>query len=257
MTRKGAGLTKRRDHERVERSLLSFRHRAALTKTLASAGRGASVVDVRGATGDEIVEAVAFAAAAAGAPLIVIGARGDGAAIDRLIEAGATHHLVAPFTPDDLARALRLADRQAAGVTPVLPRAAADARARIAKRLASDGSGSLLLVAVTRFQAVNTAFGRATGDALLVAAGQRLAALAPAGAIVGRIGGAEFAVMAEEGAEALAARVVERIERPFLAEGHLVSVGCCVGIAERIAGDDAAALLRRAGFALAQARADG
>jgi diguanylate cyclase (GGDEF)-like protein len=138
------------------------------------------------------------------------------------------------------------------------------ARERIAARLASDPAPlGLLLVAFTRFDMINAAFGRSTGDVLLEAVAERIEPLviehAGARGFMARMGGPEFMVtldgLNEEAREALANHIVERIERPFVANGHMVSLDCRIGIVESSPDEDVTDLLRRANSALAEARA--
>ncbi|KQX26387.1 hypothetical protein ASD39_03700 [Sphingomonas sp. Root50] len=113
--------------------MLSFRHRNELTPTIERTGRqviaarraeaagrrfvasGATiaVIDARDAA-DEAIEACTAMAAAvgsAGSALLVI--VGDLADLDRYLEAGATHYLVAPFGEAEVRVALAFADRHA------------------------------------------------------------------------------------------------------------------------------------------------
>ena len=138
------------------------------------------------------------------------------------------------------------------------------ARERIAARLSSEEVPlGLLLVAFTRFDMINMAFGRGTGDILLEAVAERIEPLVVQfggeRGFLTRMIGAEFVVTLDgidaDAREALANQIVERIERPFLADGHMISLGCRIGIVESVPGDDATQLLRRAGAALAEARA--
>jgi diguanylate cyclase (GGDEF)-like protein len=197
------------------------------------------------------------------------------AALDRVIAGGATHYLPRPFVEGDLVRALRLADRHVERLRGRRERRVArdlsfaveselGARERIAARLADNPAPlGLLLIAFTRFDMINTAFGRGTGDVLLDAVAERIEPLvAEYGGERGfltRMGGAEFIVTLDgidaAAREALANKIVERIERPFLADGHMVTLGCRIGIVESAPDDTATLLLRRAGAALAEARA--
>jgi predicted signal transduction protein with EAL and GGDEF domain/ActR/RegA family two-component response regulator len=197
------------------------------------------------------------------------------AALDRIIASGATHYLPRPFADVDLARALRLADRHVERLRGRrerrIPRelsfaveSEVGARERIAARLADDIAPlGLLLISFTRFDMINTAFGRGTGDILLDAVAERIEPLvAEYGGDRGfltRMGGAEFIVtldgISAVEREALANQIVARVERPFLADGHMVTLGCRIGIVESAPDDTATLLLRRAGVALAEARA--
>ena len=199
----------------------------------------------------------------------------EDASLDRLIAGGATHYLPRPFADADLIRALRLADRHVERLRGRrerrVPRdhsfsveSEIGARERIAARLANDPAPlGLLLIAFTRFDMINTAFGRGTGDVLLDAVAERIEPLVRDHGgdrgFLTRMGGAEFIVTLDglepDAREALANQIVERIERPFLADGHMVSLGCRIGIVESAPDDTATQLLRRAGAALAEARA--
>ena len=118
----------------------------------------------------------------------------------------------------------------------------------------------LMLLAVSRFDAINAAFGRPTGDAVLQAAARRIEKMADGSQrFIARLAGAEFAValapptnLAE--ARFLAGELVEAIGRPFMSGDHVIALGSRVGIAASTPGDDMAALLRRASAALAQAK---
>jgi diguanylate cyclase (GGDEF)-like protein len=122
---------------------------------------------------------------------------------------------------------------------------------------------ALLALDLDRFKSVNDTLGHAVGDALLRAVGRRIRTAVRGGDLAGRIGGAEFAILmahpaGEVAAQALAARLVELIGRPFLLEGHSLVIGASVGIALFPA--DAAepeALLRCADLALYQAKEEG
>jgi diguanylate cyclase (GGDEF)-like protein len=139
------------------------------------------------------------------------------------------------------------------------------ARAWMNERLASLAVGEgliLLLVALTRFDTINLAFGRASGDAVLQAAARRIArqaeTIGPASRVA-RIAGAEFAVLlgAPAGpadARFLAQHLMEAMARPFVSGDHAITIGSRVGIAVSRPGDTAASLLRRASAALAEAK---
>ncbi|WP_232475988.1 putative bifunctional diguanylate cyclase/phosphodiesterase [Flavisphingomonas formosensis] len=137
------------------------------------------------------------------------------------------------------------------------------ARRWMGERIA-DGAGMvLLLVAISRFDMINAAFGRSAGDALLQGVARRIERMAGSGRqrLIAHMAGAEFAIglpapATTEEAGFLARRVVEAIERPFAVGDHLITLSCRIGIAAAEGeGDDASALLRRASAALADAKA--
>ncbi|MBP0464574.1 EAL domain-containing protein [Roseomonas sp. PWR1] len=122
---------------------------------------------------------------------------------------------------------------------------------------------ALLAIDLDRFKAVNDSLGHPIGDALLRAVGRRLRSCIRAGDLAGRLGGDEFAILLpdqgrEEDAEALAARLVDLLSRPFLLEGHSAVIGASVGIAIFPEdADDADRLMRAADLALYAAKEQG
>ncbi|PWS35740.1 diguanylate cyclase [Falsiroseomonas bella] len=122
---------------------------------------------------------------------------------------------------------------------------------------------ALLALDLDRFKTVNDTLGHAVGDALLRAVGRRIRTAVRGGDLAGRIGGDEFAILmghpaGEVAAQALAARLVELIGRPFLLDGHSVVIGASVGIALfPFDASEPEPLLRCADLALYQAKAEG
>ena len=116
------------------------------------------------------------------------------------------------------------------------------ARAWITQQLGA-GAGEpalvILLLAVSRFDTINAAFGRATGDDVLQAAARRMERLVDADGrrrLVARLAGAEFAVLLaaptslDEG-RFLAGQLVEAIGRPFMSGDHVIALGSRAGVA--------------------------
>jgi diguanylate cyclase (GGDEF)-like protein len=146
-------------------------------------------------------------------------------------------------------------------------REARAARAFIDDRLAEAGEAQpalvLLLLAVSRFDAINAAFGRSTGDAVLQAAARRIERLIGTDfrhSLVARLAGAEFAVILAaptslgEG-RFLASQLVEAIGRPFMCGDHVITLASRIGVVASGPGDEASSLLRRASAALVDAKA--
>ncbi len=136
-------------------------------------------------------------------------------------------------------------------------------RVWVQEQLDMKAEPTLLLLAVSRFDAINAAFGRATGDTALQAAARRIERIVAADAksrFVARVAGAQFAIALsapaglEEG-RFLAGQLVEALARPFMCGDHVITLGSRAGVVACEAGDDAAALLRRASAALAEAKA--
>jgi diguanylate cyclase (GGDEF)-like protein len=121
----------------------------------------------------------------------------------------------------------------------------------------------LLLLAVSRFDTINAAFGRATGDAVLQAAARRIERVVSGDGrrrLVARIAGAEFAILLaaptslSEG-RFIAGQLVEALARPFMSGDHVITLGSRVGVVASEPGEEGGPLLRRASAALAEAKA--
>ncbi len=233
---------------------------ASPRERLADAGAGCAVIDLR----DDALQALTAIRALAGhANILAIVPGRDVKWITAAIDAGATHYMTSPFPPIELSQAVRLIAGPRAGQAQPMPSTlAAIAEGAVATRAIeermAEGRVSALLIAATRFENVNAAYGREIGDELLGSVAQRISAtvreIDPA-ATTARVAGAEFAVLVPAGrGVALAQEVVARIDRPFMVGGHIVTIGCRIGVVESAAGEDAVALLRRASGALARAR---
>ena len=129
---------------------------------------------------------------------------------------------------------------------------------------ATGGAFSLMLLDLDRFKAVNDTLGHAVGDALLVAAGERVAMLLGSGDIVARLGGDEFAVLQRTdrdpvpAADRLAEEIISALSTPFTVLGNRVSIGASIGIAYAPAhGSAAGTLLKKADIALYCSKAAG
>lgn len=155
-----------------------------------------------------------------------------------------------------LVEALGVAPDASAAVRDALTgaRDGPSARRWIDRRLGEGGKVGAILIGLTRFETVNTAYGRAAGDELLRAVSRRIAEVAREvlgkTAIVARIGGSEFLAACDEvnrtGLAAASARLEEALSRPFIVAGAIAPLGARLASAESIAGDNAATLLRRA-----------
>ncbi|HKY80248.1 MAG TPA: EAL domain-containing protein [Sphingobium sp.] len=125
---------------------------------------------------------------------------------------------------------------------------------------------TVLLLSISQFDRMNAAYGQVVGDALLGRIARRIERMAgdvAPGAVVARIAGTDFLVgltgdaAAADRATFLARQLIGAIGRPFSAGDHLIRLTARCGIAQSRADDDVTRLLRRAGTALADARAGG
>jgi len=185
----------------------------------------------------------------------------DAAAGDAAYAAGATHIAI---DEAGLARALRFAGRYARRLRGIGRTRRADDNALVPESavrrfLETDDPRSVAIVALTRFEVVNSAFGRATGDALLAAVQERIETVlaeGARGAALERGDGAHFTLaLATDRMGIVAAAIEAALARQFEVEGSAINLGARIGVAHRGAGEPAVLLLRRADEALAKARA--
>ena len=95
---------------------------------------------------------------------------------------------------------------------------------------------ALFLIDLDRFKNVNDTLGHPVGDALLREVGARLKSVLGEHGQVGRLGGDEFKAVLPGTVdigllESLARTLIEQVSRPYLVEGHRVTIGASVGIA--------------------------
>jgi diguanylate cyclase (GGDEF)-like protein/PAS domain S-box-containing protein len=122
---------------------------------------------------------------------------------------------------------------------------------------------ALMFLDLDRFKQINDTLGHAAGDAVLVAAGQRLKQCVRACDMVARMGGDEFTIILSKMADRpdatyVAERIIEALCRPFVIEGATASVGVSIGICVSAADDtDLDGMVRHADLALYRAKEDG
>ena len=127
----------------------------------------------------------------------------------------------------------------------------------------SDDPVAVLCVDLDGFKAVNDIYGHPAGDALLVAAAQRLRAAVRGHELVARLGGDEFAVVQAGGqqpdhAGLLAERILEALAEPFAIGQDTVRISASIGVALFPAdAADPESLIKNADMALYRAKAEG
>ena len=119
-----------------------------------------------------------------------------------------------------------------------------------------------LSIDLDEFTTVNDTHGHAIGDALLIAAGQRLREMVGAANLVARLGGDEFAVLVPdaehpEQVEAIADQLVRGLTEPLVVGDTVVNGSVSVGVATTADASDAGELLQRADLALYVAKGAG
>jgi len=97
-------------------------------------------------------------------------------------------------------------------------------------------SVTLLFLDLDRFKVINDTLGHGTGDELLRLVCGRLQSTLRDSDTLARMGGDEFAILltapsGREVASALAARIIDLIERTYLIDGQIMNVGASIGIA--------------------------
>jgi diguanylate cyclase (GGDEF)-like protein len=137
-------------------------------------------------------------------------------------------------------------------------------RRQFALRVREALSGSrpqVLLLDLDGFKEVNDDLGHSVGDRLLVVLSQRLTQAMPAGALVARMGGDEFAVLLRDGTDADALAVVDlltgTLREPIMAGTHELLVAASIGSTDGAGTDDPFEMLRRADVAMYAAKRHG
>jgi diguanylate cyclase (GGDEF)-like protein len=121
----------------------------------------------------------------------------------------------------------------------------------------------VLFIDLDGFKQVNDTLGHKIGDKVLVAAGNRLCAIAGESDLIARWGGDEFVILRSKlpGAtdiETFATRIISELSRPCSIEGSQIVVGASIGISVAVGGDlTADAILQQADMALYTAKREG
>ncbi|RYG98952.1 MAG: EAL domain-containing protein [Alphaproteobacteria bacterium] len=118
----------------------------------------------------------------------------------------------------------------------------------------------LILIDLDRFKAVNDTYGHSVGDKVLLQVGGRLRQVLGDDGLVARLGGDEMAVLAYgdlDQAMAVATQILAALHESFAIDGHLISIGCSLGMCCTDDAADVGELLQRSDVALYQAKRQG
>jgi diguanylate cyclase (GGDEF)-like protein len=123
---------------------------------------------------------------------------------------------------------------------------------------------TILLLDLDGFKEVNDTVGHSVGDEVLKHVGGRLVAAVGDAGIVTRLGGDEFAVLiagatrSSDTGRAMAHRILDHLEQPYLVDGREFVLSASIGIAhERCSMSNAAELLKHADLAMYRGKARG
>ena len=122
---------------------------------------------------------------------------------------------------------------------------------------------AVLLLDLDLFKHINDSLGHHIGDGVLQSVAMRLKAALRESDIVARLGGDEFVValpmvLDRQQIEEVAHKLIASLREPFYLEGHEIHICCSIGIGRYPTdGDNAAALMRAADFAMYAAKATG
>ena len=114
--------------------------------------------------------------------------------------------------------------------------------------------GSLLLLDLDGFKPVNDTYGHEVGDKVLQQVAQRFMRALPSSALLARLGGDEFGILVDGSQESvmeIALALRGTLSYPFVIDGHEISIGVSIGIADNDGADD---LLLRADNAMYSAK---
>ncbi len=119
---------------------------------------------------------------------------------------------------------------------------------------------AVLFMDLDYFKAINDASGHSVGDQLLLGVARRLHGAVRPNDTIARLGGDEFVVLCEDLSDpvaeglAVAERIAERFEDPFVVGDREISVAASIGVAPAGKEDTADALLGRADHAMYRAK---
>lgn len=155
----------------------------------------------------------------------------------------------------DEARAQEIAARLLADTDPLT--GLLNRRALLTRAIGRSGDQTLLIADIDYFKRVNETIGHDGGDEVLRRFAHSLRAALPTGALVARIGGEEFAILADAHAAPIPNAVLDAVRHGAMPHGIAItaSIGSCSGPLQREA--DWQRLYRDADRALFAAKMDG
>ena len=121
----------------------------------------------------------------------------------------------------------------------------------------------LLFIDLDRFKPINDSYGHGVGDIVLLQVARRLSGMLRESDSVCRLGGDEFVILLEstesvEGAEFVAQKAIDELNKPIEADNHICYIGASIGIS--VYPDDcgdAETMLRHADIAMYEAKKRG
>jgi diguanylate cyclase (GGDEF)-like protein len=195
----------------------------------------------------------------------------DKSRLGEALDSGADDFISKPPVADELYARLRAAERLGAMQRELVRLASVDALTGLHNRraffeLAGEARArcgehplSAIMLDIDHFKRINDLYGHDVGDQAIAAVAQ---AAATDGAIIGRLGGEEFALLLEGRSLDQAAIIAELLRARMAAlcfdsENGEITLTCSFGVSERHAGESIDDLLKRADVALYAAKTSG